>query len=67
MVCESQCSRTMRSSVFGLTFAICLALSGSLADAGYDRPAKSRTQKGTDMTKHATGTFDVKVIPERTG
>lgn len=57
-------SGTMRASVLGLTFAICLALCGSLAHAGLQSPANTVMQKGTDMTKHATGTFDVKVVPE---
>lgn len=59
-------SRAMRPSVVGLAFAICLALAGSLAHAGIQSPANTVPQKGTNMTKHATGTFDVKVIPEGT-
>ncbi|MFZ0583226.1 MAG: DUF3224 domain-containing protein [Candidatus Acidiferrales bacterium] len=56
-------SRTIRSSIIGLAFAMCLALSGSSAGAWVQSSGAAPAQKGTDMTKHATGTFDVKVIP----
>ncbi|MFZ1973986.1 MAG: DUF3224 domain-containing protein [Candidatus Acidiferrales bacterium] len=59
-------SRTTRGSVVGLTFAMCLALTGSLAHAGLQSSGAAPAQKGTEMTKHATGTFDVKVLPEGT-
>lgn len=47
-----------------LTLAICLAQGGSGANARMQSSASTEAQKGTVMNKHATGTFDVKVIPE---
>ena len=58
-------SRTIRSSIIGLAFAMCLALSGSSAGAWVQSSGAAPAQKGTDMTKHAKGTFEVKVIPNR--
>jgi Protein of unknown function (DUF3224) len=49
-----------------LGFAICLAAGGSRARTRLQSSGTAPEQKGTDMTKHATGTFDVKVIPEGT-
>jgi uncharacterized protein DUF3224 len=56
-------SRTMRAAVVGLTFASCLTLSGSSAHAQLQSSGAASAHKGTDMTKHATGTFEVKVAP----
>ena len=59
-------SRKMRGSKVGLTLAMCLSLSGSFAHAGLQSSGAAPAQKGAEMTKHATGAFDVKVIPEGT-
>jgi hypothetical protein len=52
------------SFIAGLALVIGLALTGSLAHARIQSSASAATQKGTDMTKHATGTFEVKAVPE---
>ena len=56
-------SRAIRRSLVGVTCAICLELAGSPAHARIQSAGALAAQKGTDMTKHATGMFDVKVIP----
>lgn len=59
-------ARAIRGSIVGLTLAMCLALTGSSAGAWVQSSGAAPAQKGTDMTKHATGAFDVKVIAEGT-
>jgi Protein of unknown function (DUF3224) len=51
-----------RFFVGAFAFAICLVPAGSLTRT--QSSATTAAQKGTDMTKHATGTFEVKVNPE---
>lgn len=55
-----------RFFISALALMICLAPASSPAHARLQSSGTSPAQKGTDMTKHATGTFDVKVIPEGT-
>jgi hypothetical protein len=47
-----------------LALVICLVLDGASAGGWVQSSGAAQAQKGTDMTKHATGTFDVKVIPD---
>jgi hypothetical protein len=54
----------IRNLVAGLALAACLAVFSSLAHAQIQSSATRAAQKGTDVTKHATGTFEVKVNPE---
>jgi Protein of unknown function (DUF3224) len=49
--------------VAGLALAGCLAVSGSLAHAL--QSSATTAQKGAELTKHARGTFEVKVNPEQ--
>lgn len=49
-----------------VTLAMNLVAGGSAARARTQAAGAAAAQKGTDMTKHATGTFDVKVNPEGT-
>jgi hypothetical protein len=50
----------------GLALVIFLLPAGTPARGRAQSSAAATAQKGTEMTKHATGTFDVKVIPEGT-
>jgi hypothetical protein len=50
--------------VAALVLAPYLAVFGSLAHAQIQYSATTAAQKGADLTKHATGTFEVKVNPE---
>jgi hypothetical protein len=52
-----------RFFIGALTLVICLAPANSPAQARVQSAGAVGAQKGTDMTKHATGMFDVKVIP----
>jgi hypothetical protein len=54
----------IRNLVVGLALAGFLAVFGSLAHAQIPSPAGAESHKGVDVTKHATGTFEVKVNPE---
>jgi hypothetical protein len=56
-------SRAMRFSMVALTYAICLTLAGSPAVARIQSAGGAAGQEGKDMTKHANGMFDVKVVP----
>ncbi len=47
-----------------LDHAACLVVSGSLARAQLQSPASAEAHKRADVTKQATGTFEVKVNPE---
>jgi hypothetical protein len=57
-------SPLIRNLVAGLALAGCLAVFGSLAHAQIQSSATTPARKGADVTKHATGTFEVKVNPE---
>ena len=58
--------RSVFASGIAFVFALtaCLAVAGSLAHARIQSSGTSAAQKGATMTKHATGTFDVKATPE---
>jgi hypothetical protein len=57
-------SLIVRGFAVGLALAACLVVSGSLARAQLQSPASAEAHKGVDVTKQATGTFDVKLNPE---
>ncbi len=50
--------------VLVFVLVVCLALAGSLAHARIQSAGATTAQKGTVMTKHATGIFEVKATPE---
>src|SRR5271155_564840 len=59
----SRPARTFRGSGLLITFCLCLAI----CLPAFARPNSSllkQAQKGTPMTAHATGTFDVKITPQ---
>jgi hypothetical protein len=58
-------SYLVRCSALGFAFAVCFAVSGALAHARIQSSVTLAAQKGADLAKHATGTFEVKVNPEQ--
>jgi hypothetical protein len=55
---------TLRRFCLGaFALVICLAPAGPSAHARLQSSGAASAHKGTDMTKHATGIFEVKVIP----